>query len=131
MLHHFRKTGGKLTLIQLFQNRDIGINKPGHMESPYHIFILLKIHPCLTADRTVYLCKQRRGNLHKINAPQIGSRCKTGDISHHTAAQSDQHILSRNLFLDQKPVNIRHGFKCLILFSRWKHIERKLSADPP
>ena len=88
------------------------------MEGAHHIFILFEIHTGLAADGTVHLRQKGRGDLHKINPAQERSRRKPSDITDHAAAESDQHILSRDPFFDQEAVDIRYGFQRFVLFPR-------------
>ncbi len=55
MLHHLSKTGKKLAVLQGAQRVHIHIYQPGHLESPHHIFIPVKVHACLAADTAVAL----------------------------------------------------------------------------
>ena len=72
------------------------------MESPYHVFIRIKVHPCFSANAAVHLGKKGRRNLYKGDSPQIGRGSKPTQISGNTSSKSYQHIAAVKLFLNQE-----------------------------
>ena len=97
-----------LPWIQTVKNRQIHIDKTGHMKSSYHIFVLIKIHSCLSPNTAVHLGKQRCGNLNEINPSQIGSCCITGKVSYHTTAEGENHIPSLHSLTYQETIGFFH-----------------------
>ena len=63
------------------------------MECSHHILVLIEINACFPSDAAVHLGQQCRGDLYKINPPQIGSSGKTGQITGHSSSQRCKAVL--------------------------------------
>ena len=131
MLQDFPHTAGELFRRQCFQNRKIHINQRGLMESPHHIFILFKIHPCFSANAAVHLCQQRGGNLDKTDAPQIRGCRIAGHVACNAAAQSHQDILPVQAVLYQMFIDFLNLAEIFMSFSCRYHADRYVPAVRP
>ena len=90
------------------------------MKSSDHIFILLEIYPCFSTNTTVYLSKQCRWNLDKINTSKISSCSKSGKITYNTTAQSNKETLPVKSVTDQRLIQTGNGIQIFIFFSGLK-----------
>ena len=99
------------------------------MESPYHILVVIKIHPCFPADAGIHLGKKGRRDLYKTDTPEIAGRRKARHIPRNSSAESYQQIMAVKVMPDQESEDLPYLVQILVLLTRRDHIGEYFTAD--
>ena len=88
-LDRLGKPGAQFAIRQRCQRSGIRHHQPWLMKHAHQIFALGQVDTGLAANRTVHLGQQRGWYLHERKSTQVGPGHKAGQITRHTATQSD------------------------------------------
>ena len=76
------------------------------LECAHQVLAAGQVDGCLSAHRRIHLRQQAGGNLEIVQSTEIGRRRKTGDVSHHAAAQGYQAVRPGDVVLAEKVIDL-------------------------
>ncbi len=106
MLYNLGPPGGNFPLGQRSESLYISQNQTGLIEGSDQVLSLGVINRHLAANRGIHHRHQARGNLKQGHPPEVGSRHKSGKVSHHSPTESQDDFTALGAALDQEVVHL-------------------------